>query len=79
MPQPQKPYLSAVANGRLLTVKEIAELLCIGVPATRARIAKVGLHPVRLVGTTQLYDYRAVLAIANVNPGYERRKKPRPA
>jgi len=51
-----------------LTIKEIAEKLGIGQVACKARLYRLGIKPIRLVGNTGIYDQAVINSIKDVNP-----------
>jgi len=51
-----------------LTIKEIAEKLGIGQVACKARLYRLGIKPIRLVGNTGIYDQTVINSIKDVNP-----------
>jgi hypothetical protein len=60
-----------------LTIAEIANILSINQKAASTRLRRAGIKPMRLVGTTGIYDPSAVDAIRDV-PGKGRPKKDKP-
>jgi len=59
-----------------MTIKEISEALGITQPATKRRLQKNGIKPIKIVGQTGVYSPSAVEAIREV-PGRGRPKKPK--
>jgi hypothetical protein len=60
-----------------MTIKEISETLGITQSATKIRLQRKGIKPIRMVGQTGIYDPSVVEAIRNV-PGKGRPRKPKP-
>jgi len=60
-----------------MTIKEISEVLGITQTATKRRLQKNGIKPVKMIGQTGVYDPSAVEAIRTVPPP-GRPKKPNP-
>ena len=51
-----------------ITIKEIAEKLGLSQPAAKARLYRLEIKPVRLVGNTGIYDPSVIEKIKEVKP-----------